>query len=120
MAHDQLQTIDLVIIGAYLIALVLIGVHFMKKVKNIGDYYIAGRTFGPHCYDGHRLRNNYRRQRIGWGEQASLTPTGLRLSRQPSLAMGMFIFSGISGRISAIGFQHNVSSMPDLFERRFW
>ena len=47
MAHDQLQTIDLVIIGAYLIALVLIGVHFMKKVKNIGDYYIAGRTFGP-------------------------------------------------------------------------
>ncbi len=33
MAHDQLQTIDLVIIGAYLIALVLIGVHFMKKVK---------------------------------------------------------------------------------------
>ncbi len=33
--------------------------------------------------------------------------------------LGMFIFSGISGRISAIGFQHNVSSMPDLFERRF-
>ena len=119
MAHDQLQTIDLVIIGAYLIALVLIGVHFMKKVKNIGDYYIAGRTFGPivmmatvcaTIIGGSGLMG---RAGVAYSDGFKAVMTAL-----PYL-LGMFIFSGISGRISAIGFQHNVSSMPDLFERRF-
>ena len=47
MTHDELHTIDLVIIAGYLVALVFIGVYFMKKVKGVGDYYIAGRSFGP-------------------------------------------------------------------------
>ncbi len=119
MAHDQLQTIDLVIIGAYLIALVLIGVHFMKKVKNIGDYYIAGRTFGPivmmatvcaTIIGGSGLMG---RAGVAYSNGFKAIMTAL-----PYL-FGMFIFSGFAGRISAIGFQHNVTSIPDLFEQRF-
>ena len=119
MAHDQLQTIDIVIIGAYLIALVAIGVHFMKRVKNIGDYYIAGRTFGPlvmmatvcaTIIGGSGLMG---RAGVAYSDGFKAVMTAL-----PYL-LGMFIFSGISGRISAIGFQHNISSMPGLFERRF-
>ena len=119
MAHDQIQTIDLVIIGAYLVALVWIGVHFMKKVKNVGDYYIAGRTFGPivlmatvcaTIIGGSGLMG---RAGVAYSDGFKAVMTAL-----PYL-LGMFIFSGISGRISAIGFQHGVSSMPDLFERRF-
>ncbi len=33
--------------------------------------------------------------------------------------LGMFIFSGFAGRISAVGTTFGVSSIPDLFEQRF-
>lgn len=33
--------------------------------------------------------------------------------------LGMFIFSGLSGRISDIGMQYNLTSIPELFEVRF-
>ena len=47
MDHTQLSVIDLFIIGAYLLAMVLVGVYFMKRIKNTGDYYVAGRSLGP-------------------------------------------------------------------------
>ena len=33
--------------------------------------------------------------------------------------LGMFIFSGFAGRISAVGTTFNITSIPDLFEQRF-
>ena len=33
--------------------------------------------------------------------------------------LGMLIFSGFAGRISAVGTSFNITSIPDLFERRF-
>ena len=33
--------------------------------------------------------------------------------------LGMFIFSGIAGKISDIGMQYGITSIPELFERRF-
>ena len=47
MDHSQLHIIDLLIIGAYLIIMVLVGVYSVKRIKNTGDYYVAGRSFGP-------------------------------------------------------------------------
>ena len=47
MNHNELHIIDLCIIGAYLIAMVSIGVRMVKRVKNTDDYYVAGRSFGP-------------------------------------------------------------------------
>ena len=47
MNHSLLSIWDLVIIGAYLILMVLVGVYSVKRIKNTGDYYVAGRSFGP-------------------------------------------------------------------------
>ena len=47
MIHNQLHTVDLVIIGAYLIAMVMVGLVVVRKVKNMDDYYLGGRSFGP-------------------------------------------------------------------------
>lgn len=119
MTHDELHTIDLVIIAGYLVALVFIGVYFMKKVKGVGDYYIAGRSFGPlvlmatvcaTIIGGSGLMG---RAGVAYSDGFKAVMTAL-----PYL-LGMFIFSGIAGRISRIGFQHNITSIPGLFERRF-
>ena len=47
MVHNQIHTIDLLIIAAYLIAMVLIGLVVVRKVRNMDDYYLGGRSFGP-------------------------------------------------------------------------
>ena len=47
MNHSQLHAIDLAIIGAYLIAMIVIGLVVVKKIKNTDDYYLGGRSFGP-------------------------------------------------------------------------
>ena len=49
MNHSQLHAIDLAIIGAYLIAMIVIGLVVVKKIKNTDDYYLGGRSFGPLC-----------------------------------------------------------------------
>lgn len=41
MIHNQLHTVDLVIIGAYLIAMVMVGLVVVRKVKNMDDYYLG-------------------------------------------------------------------------------
>lgn len=43
----ELTLLDLLIIGGYLIGMLLVGVYFVKRIKNPGDYYVAGRTLGP-------------------------------------------------------------------------
>lgn len=47
MDHSQIQIIDLIIIIAYLIGMMLIGVFSVRRIKNSKDYYVAGRSFGP-------------------------------------------------------------------------
>ena len=117
--HTELSGIDLVIVGVYLIAMVLIGVHFLRRIKNSGDYYVAGRSFGPvvlmatvcaTIIGGSGLMGRAGKAYSG-GFMAIMTAL-------PYL-IGMFIFSGISGRISDVGIQHNISSVPELFEKRF-
>ncbi|MCI8419814.1 MAG: sodium:solute symporter family protein [Oscillospiraceae bacterium] len=119
MDHTQLSVIDLFIIGAYLLAMVLVGVYFMKRIKNTGDYYVAGRSLGPWIMmatvcatiiGGSGL--------MGRAGVAYSSGTKAVITAVPYV-LGMFIFSGISGRISDIGIMYNVTSIPDLFERRF-
>ena len=47
MVQNQIHTIDLVIIAAYLISMVVVGVVVVKKVQSMDDYYLGGRSFGP-------------------------------------------------------------------------
>ena len=43
----ELTNLDLVIIVLYMIGMLFVGVWFVKRIKNTGDYYVAGRTLGP-------------------------------------------------------------------------
>ena len=119
MVHDEITALDLGIIAFYLIAMVYIGVRCVKNIKNTGDYYVAGHSFGPIV-----LMATVCATIIGgsglMGRAGVAYSSGFKaiLTALPYL-IGMFIFSGISGRISDIGFQHNITSIPELFEKRF-
>lgn len=119
MVHNQLHTIDLVIIGAYLLTMVLVGVVVVKKVQSMDDYYLGGRSFGPLV-----LMATVCATIIGgsglMGRAGVAYSSGFKaiMTALPYL-LGMFIFSGFAGRISAVGTTFNVTSIPDLFEQRF-
>lgn len=119
MNHSELHIVDLCIIGAYLLAMVFIGVFMVRKVKNTDDYYVAGRSFGPLV-----LMATVCATIIGgsglMGRAGVAYSSGFKavLTAIPYL-LGMLLFSGYCGRISDIGIKHGVTSIPDLFERRF-
>lgn len=119
MDHTQLSVLDLGIIAFYLISMVAVGVYFVRRIKDTGDYYVAGRSLGPlvmmatvcaTIIGGSGL--------MGRAGVAYSSGTKAVLTAIPYL-LGMFIFSGIAGKISDIGMKYNVTSIPDLFERRF-
>lgn len=119
MDHSQISVWDLVVVGVYLIVMVLVGVVSSKKIKSSNDYYLAGRSFGPMV-----LMATVCATIIGgsglMGRAGVAYSSGFKavMTAIPYL-LGMFIFSGISGRISDIGMQYNIASIPELFERRF-
>lgn len=119
MNHGEITGFDLGIIGIYLVGMVLIGILCVRKVKNADDYYTAGHSFGPMV-----LMATVCATIIGgsglMGRAGVAYSSGFKaiLTAVPYL-LGMLIFSGISGRISDIGFQHGITSIPELFERRF-
>ena len=119
MNHGEISVLDIAIIGIYLAAMITIGVINVKKVKNAGDYYVAGRSFGPLV-----LMATVCATIIGgsglMGRAGVAYSSGFKalLTAFPYL-LGMFIFSGFSGRISDVGMQYGITSMPELFELRF-
>lgn len=119
MNHSELNILDLIIVGIYLVAMVLVGVYSVKKIKNTGDYFVAGHSFGPLV-----LMATVCATIIGgsglMGRAGVAYSGGFKaiLTAVPYL-LGMFIFSGYSGRISRVGMKYNVTSIPELFERRF-
>lgn len=119
MNHSELNIIDLCIIGAYLILMVSVGLYFVRRVRNTGDYYVAGRTLGPMV-----LMATVCATIIGgsglMGRAGVAYSSGFKavLTALPYL-IGMLLFAGYSGRISDIGIQHQITSIPELFERRF-
>ena len=119
MVHNEIHTIDLLIIAAYLIAMVLIGLVVVRKVRNMDDYYLGGRSFGPLV-----LMATVCATIIGgsglMGRAGVAYSSGFKaiMTALPYL-LGMFIFSGFAGRISAVGTTFGVSSIPDLFKQRF-
>ena len=47
MDYSVLSFWDLAVVAAYLLTMILVGVYSVKRVKNAGDYFVAGRSFGP-------------------------------------------------------------------------
>jgi SSS family solute:Na+ symporter len=117
--HSEISVWDLVIIAVYLITMISIGVYSIKRVKNRGDYYVAGRSFGPMV-----LMATVCATIIGgsglMGRAGVAYSSGFKaiITAVPYL-LGMLIFSWIAGRISDIGMKYNITSIPELFEMRF-
>lgn len=119
MDHSQLTGLDLLIIGVYLVVLVIVGVVSSKKIKSTTDYYVGGHSFGPLV-----MMATVCATIIGgsglMGRAGVAYSSGFKaiMTAVPYL-LGMFIFSGISGKISDIGFRYQITSIPELFEQRF-
>ena len=98
--------------------MIVIGLVVVKKIKNTDDYYLGGRSFGPLV-----LMATVCATIIGgsglMGRAGVAYTDGFKavLTAIPYL-LGMFIFSGIAGKISDIGMQYGITSIPELFERR--
>lgn len=107
------------IIAGYLLLIVGIGVFFVRRIKKSDDYYLAGKSFGPMV-----LMATVCATIIGgsglMGRAGVAYSSGFKavLTAIPYM-LGMFIFAGISGHISDLGMEYGISSIPDLFERRF-
>ena len=119
MRMSEMTMLDLAIVAVYLLAMIGIGVYFVRRIQNTEDYYVADRSFGPlvlmatvcaTIIGGSGLMGRAGKAYSG-GFMAIMTAL-------PYL-LGMFIFSGISGRISDVGIRHNITSIPELFEKRF-
>ncbi|MDY3282440.1 sodium:solute symporter family protein [Dysosmobacter sp.] len=119
MNHSEISALDLGIIAVYLLVMVSVGIYSIRRVKNSGDYYVAGRSFGPLV-----LMATVCATIIGgsglMGRAGVAYSSGFKaiLTAVPYL-LGMFIFSGISGRISDVGMKYGTTSIPELFELRF-
>lgn len=119
MDHTQLSVLDLAIIGLYLVTMVAVGVYFVRRIKDTGDYYVAGRSLGPMV-----MMATVCATIIGgsglMGRAGVAYSSGFKavITAIPYL-LGMFLFSGVAGKISDIGMKYDVTSIPDLFSRRF-
>ena len=60
--YGEVTTLDLVIIGLYLLFMLLVGVWFIKRIKNTDDCYVAGTHWGQWSWR-HHVCHHYRRQR---------------------------------------------------------
>ena len=116
---EHVTLLDIVIIFAYLLGMLWIGIIFTKKVKTSGDFFVAGRTLGPvvlmatvcaSIIGGSALIG-----RGGYAYNGGMVAIAIALPYM----VGMFIFSFFTGHISDIGMKHNITSIPELMEFRF-
>lgn len=117
--HGQITALDVVVVGLYLLGMLGIGLWFVRRVKNAGDYYVAGRSLGPGV-----LAATVCATIIGGSSllgRAGISYTdGMRsvMIALPYL-IGMYLFCCISGRIQAVGAKRGISSIPELIEFRY-
>lgn len=116
---EHVTLLDIIIIFAYLLGMLGIGIYFTKKVKTSGDFFVAGRTLGPvvlmatvcaSIIGGSALIG-----RGGYAYTGGMVAIAIALPYM----IGMFIFSFFTGHISDIGIKYNITSIPELMEFRF-
>lgn len=116
---SSITMLDLGIVAVYMLGMLGIGLFFVKRIQNAGDYYVAGRSLGPLVLAGTVcatiIGGSAMMGRAGLGYDYGV----LAVVTAVPYMIGMFVFSGISGRIQEVGAKNNITSIPDLFERRF-
>ena len=115
----HVTTLDLFVIALYLLFMLMVGVWFVRRVKNTDDYYVAGRTLGPMV-----LAATVCATIIGgsamMGRAGIAYTTGFKaIATAVPYMLGMFIFSSYAGRIQQVGERYHIESIPGLFAYRF-
>jgi len=109
----------LIVVGLYMAAMLAIGFIFSKKSDDATNYFLSGRSLPSFV-----LIFTFAATWIG--ASSTLGKSGLAYTSglsaiSPTIGafIAFFIFTFFAGRIRRIGAEHNISSIPELFERRF-
>ena len=116
---NEITTMDIVIIIAYLFVMLGVGLRFVNRVKNREDFYTADHSLGTKvmlatvCATIIGGSSMMGRAGLGYTSGIECLMTAL------PYMIGMFIFSAYAGRIYDVGNQYGITSIPSLFEFRF-
>ena len=108
----EVTTLDLVIIGLYLLFMLLVGVWFVKRIKNTDDYYVAGRTLGPVVLAATVCATIIGGSAMMGRAGIAYTTGFMAIATALPYMLGMFIFSGYAGRIQQVGEKYHIESIP--------
>ena len=116
---NQITGLDYAVIVLYLLCMLGVGIHFVKRIKGEEDFYVADRSLGPMVLLATVCATII-------GGSAMMGRAGKAYSEGFICVMtalpymiGMFVFSGISGRIQQLGVRHEITSIPELMGKRF-
>ena len=113
------MTTTLIVVGVYMVVMLGVGVVFTKKANSTEDYYLSGRSLPAPV-----LMFTFAATWIGASStlgKAGLAYTDGISAISPTIGsfIAFFIFTAFAGRIRRIGAEHGLTSIPDLFEKRF-
>lgn len=113
------MTLVLIVVGLYMVAMLAIGMIFSNKSTDSTSYFLSGRSLPSFV-----LIFTFAATWIG--ASSTLGKSGLAYTSglsaiSPTIGafIAFFIFTFFAGRIRRIGANHNISSIPEFFERRF-
>lgn len=113
------MTTVLIVLAAYMVLMVVVGLIFSKKASSVDGYYLSNRSLPTYV-----LVFTFAATWIG--ASATLGKSGLAYTSglsaiSPTLGtfVAFFIFSFFAGRIRKIGADYNIKSIPELFYKRF-
>ena len=108
----EVTTLDLVIIGLYLLFMLLVGVWFVKRIKNTDDYYVAGRTLGPVVLAATVCATIIGGSAMMGRAGIAYTTGFMAIATALPYMLGMFIFSATPGVFSRWGRSTTSSPSP--------
>ena len=116
---NQIIGLDYAVIVLYLLCMLGVGIYFVNRIKGEEDFYVADRSLGSMVLLATVCATII-------GGSAMMGRAGKAYSEGFICVMtalpymiGMFVFSGISGRIQRLGVRYDITSIPGLMEKRF-
>src|SRR5260370_36330899 len=116
VAHRNLATIDLVIIGVYFAIVFGIGMYFARKERTSEDYFLAGRDIGWFFIGASLFVSNISTEHF-IGLSGTGASSGLAVGHFEWLACLILLILGWG--FVPFYLRSNVFTMPEFLERRF-
>ncbi|MDD4146451.1 MAG: sodium:solute symporter family protein [Clostridia bacterium] len=111
--------LEILVLLIYLAAMFAIGFYFKGKIQNTEDYYLSSRSL-PLPVVTLTFAASFIGAALTMGQAGLAYNEGLMaVTLNITAILALFIFSFLSPRIREVGAKYNVSSIPDLFYKRF-